>query len=290
MTEGEAGGELRHIVSLALAEDLDVAGDITSLAIFNPDDAGAARVVAREACTVSGLAAAAEVCLQVDPGLSFLPLVADGGAAPAGAEIVRLAGSVISILSAERTLLNFLSRLSGIASLTAAFVKAAAGTSARIAATRKTDPGLRLLEKQAVVHGGGESHRLGLYDALLIKDNHIAAAGGVAAAIARVRASLGADASLEVEVEDADQLRQALAAGAQRILLDNMTPAEAAAAVAAVAGRAVVEASGGISLETVRLYAEAGVHVISAGALTRAAAGIDFSLEVTAGGSRDQSA
>ena len=283
MTEGEAGAELRHIVSLALAEDLDAAGDVTSQAIFNPGDAGAARVVARDACTVSGLAAAAEVCLQVDPDLSFLPLVADGSAAPAGAEIARLAGSVISILAAERTLLNFLSRLSGIASLTAAFVKAVAGTSARIAATRKTDPGLRLLEKQAVVHGGGELHRLGLYDAVLIKDNHIAAAGGVAAAIDRVRASLGADASLEVEVDDADQLREALAAGAQRILLDNMTPAEAAAAVAAVAGRAVVEASGGISLETARSYAEAGVHVISAGALTRAAAGIDFSLEVTAG-------
>ncbi len=283
-TESEEGrAEVRHIVSLALAEDLDSAGDITSKAIFGPDEAGAARIVAREGCTVSGMAAAAEVCLQVDPDLSFLPLIHDGERAPAGAEVARLDGRILSILAAERTMLNFLSRLSGIATLTAAFV-AAAGAKTRVAATRKTDPGMRLLEKQAVVHGGGELHRLGLYDAVLIKDNHIAAAGGVAAAIARVRESLGGGIEIEVEVDDAAQLEEALAAGVGRILLDNMAADEVAACVRTAGGRAVIEASGGIGLAEAASYAAAGVDVISAGALTRSAAGVDFSLEAVADG------
>ncbi|MHB1326452.1 MAG: carboxylating nicotinate-nucleotide diphosphorylase [Thermoleophilia bacterium] len=281
---------LRHIVSLALDEDLDSLGDITSKAIFGPDDAGAARVVSREACVLSGLAAAVEVCLQVDPELIWLPLVEDGQAIPAAAEVARLEGRIISILAAERTILNFLSRLSGIASLTARYVNAVTGTTARIAATRKTSPGLRLLEKLAVVDGGGEPHRSGLYDAVLIKDNHIAAAGGVGAAIEAVRRTLEdriSDRDIEVEVDNIAQLEEALASGAiGQVLLDNMTTAEVRAchelAVARTASweqKPVIEVSGGVSLENVRAYAEAGADVISVGALTRSAAGIDFSLE-----------
>jgi nicotinate-nucleotide pyrophosphorylase (carboxylating) len=271
---------IRQIVTLALAEDLDEAGDITSKAIFGPEDTGAARVITREACVISGLAAAAEVCLQVDPGLTWLPLVEDGQKTPAGAEISRLEGRLVSILAAERTLLNFLSRLSGIATLTAGFVQAIAVTPARIAATRKTSPGLRLLEKQAVADGAGEQHRLGLYDAPLIKDNHIAAAGSISAAVTAVRQALGAEAGIEVEVETAAELEAAIAAGATRALLDNMDPEMVRSCVEMAAGRLVIEASGGINLDNVRDYAEAGADVISVGALTRSAPGIDFSLEV----------
>ena len=281
---------LRHVVSLALDEDLGSVGDITSKAIFAPDDAGAARVVTRDACVISGLAAGAEVCLQVDPDLIWLPLVEDGQAITA-AEVARLEGGIISILAAERTILNFLSRLSGIASLTARYVDAVKGTPTRIAATRKTSPGLRVLEKLAVVDGGGEPHRSGLYDAVLIKDNHIAAAGGVGAAIEAVRRSLGgkvSDHDIEVEVDDIAQLEEALATGAiGQVLLDNMTTAEVRAChelavwrTASGERKPVIEVSGGINLENVRAYAEAGADVISVGALTRSAPGIDFSLEM----------
>lgn len=272
--------EVLKIVVLALAEDLGQAGDITSRAIFAPGDKGAASVFAREAGVVSGLEAAAEVCRQVEGELAFLPLVMDGQPVRAGAEIIRVEGDIIALLAAERTLLNFLSRLSGIATETARYVEAVSGTSARIAATRKTNPGLRYLEKQAVVHGGGEAHRQGLFDAVLIKDNHIVAAGGTGAAIGAVRRSLGEDVAIEIEVDDQDQLQEALAAGVDRVLLDNMTPAEVGACVSLTGGQAVIEASGGINLASVRAYAEAGADVISVGALTRAAAGIDFALEV----------
>lgn len=272
--------EVLKIVVLALAEDLGAAGDITSKAVFAPGAKGAGSVIAREECVVSGLEAAVEVCRQVEGELSFLPLVMDGQPVPAGAEVIRVEGELIALLSAERTLLNFLSRLSGIATETAAYVEAVRGTGARIAATRKTDPGMRYLEKQAVVHGAGEPHRQGLHDAVLIKDNHIAAAGSVTAAIEAVRRALGDETAIEVEVDDRAQLDEALEAGAGRVLLDNMAPAEVAACVGQVAGRAVVEASGGIGLETVRAYGEAGAAIISVGALTRDARGIDFSLEV----------
>lgn len=272
--------EVLKIVVLALAEDLGVAGDITSKAVFAAGAKGAGSVFAREACVISGLEAAAEVCRQVESELSFLALVIDGQVVPAGAEVIRIEGELIALLSAERTLLNFLSRLSGIATETARYVEAVRGTGARIAATRKTDPGMRYLEKQAVVHGGGEPHRQGLYDAVLIKDNHIVAAGSVTAAIETVRRALGAETAVEVEVDDRAQLDKALAAGVERILLDNMTPSEVAACVKQVAGRAVVEASGGINLETARAYAKAGATIISVGALTREAPGCDLALEV----------
>lgn len=271
---------LRRIVTLSLEEDLDATGDITSRAIFAADDIGAARVVTREAGVISGMAAAAEVCLQVDPDLNWLPLVEDGQRVPAGAEIGRLEGRLISILSAERTVLNFLSRLSGVATLTAAYVEAVDGTGAAIAATRKTSPGMRMLEKLAVTHGGGKPHRQGLYDAVLIKDNHIAAAGGVSAAVTALRQELGAAAGIEVEVETTAELEEAIAAGAATVLLDNMAPETVRQCVELAGGKAVIEVSGGIGLGNVRQYAQAGVDVISVGALTRSAEGVDFSLEM----------
>ncbi|MHB8858217.1 MAG: carboxylating nicotinate-nucleotide diphosphorylase [Thermoleophilia bacterium] len=271
---------LRHIVTLSLEEDLDATGDITSRAIFATDDQGAARVITRQACVISGMEAAAEVCLQIDPDLKWLPLVRDGQRVPADAEIGRLDGRLISILAAERTVLNFLSRLSGVATLTAAYVESVEGTGSAIAATRKTSPGLRMLEKLAVTHGGGQTHRQGLYDAVLIKDNHIAAAGGVTAAISALRKELGDETAIEVEVETAAGLEEAIAAGAATVLLDNMAPETVRQCAGLAAGKVVLEASGGIGLGNVRQYALAGADVISVGALTRSAEGIDFSLEM----------
>ncbi|RJQ42709.1 MAG: carboxylating nicotinate-nucleotide diphosphorylase [Gaiellales bacterium] len=277
---GEPGKvELERIVSLALAEDLGAAGDITSKAIFSESASGAARVVTREPCTVSGMAAAAEVCRQVG-GLDLLPLVQDGQAVPAAAEVIHLDGSLRALLSCERTLLNFLSRLSGIATLTRSFVDAVAGTGATVAATRKTGPGMRRLEKEAVVHGGGVAHRAGLYDAALIKDNHIAAAGGLAPAVDAVIRELGGEVEIEVEVDTIGQLAEAAEAAVDWIMLDNMRVEEVRECVALVAGRKKLEASGGIGLDNIREYALAGVERISVGELTRSAPGIDFSMEV----------
>lgn len=272
--------EISRIVELALAEDLGEEGDITSQAIFYAGDMGAARVINREACVVSGQAVGQEICRQVDRDLAWLPLVEEGGHAPVGAEIARLDGKVLSVLAAERTLLNFLSLLSGIATVTRAFVDAIDGLGPRIAATRKTSPGMRLMEKQAVRHGGGDLHRLGLYDAVLIKDNHIATAGGVSKAVMAVRKARGEGEAIEIEVETLDQLQEALEAKVERVLLDNMSPEMVGRAVASVAGRAVVEASGGINLDNVRAYAQTGVDIISVGALTSSAAAIDLSLEM----------
>jgi len=209
-----------------------------------------------------------------------MALVEAGQDVPAGAEVARLEGKLLSILAAERTLLNFLARLSGIATLTRRYVDALEGSRSRVAATRKTSPGMRYLEKQAVLHGGGETHRAGLYDAVLIKDNHIAAAGGVNGAVRAVRDALGGETPIEVEVDTPVQLEEALAAGVEAVLLDNMEPERVRDCVESASGRALVEASGGITLENVRAYAEAGAEVISAGALTNAAAAVDLSLEV----------
>lgn len=273
-------GDIERIVSLALAEDLGDQGDITSKAIFSADDMAAAVIVTREACVVSGLAAGREVCRQLDPDLVWLPLVEDGQEVNSGCQLVRLDGRVISILSAERAVLNFLCLLSGIATLTGRFTAAVAGLSVRIAATRKTTPGLRLLQKQAVVHGGGETHRFGLYDAVLIKDNHIAAAGGVTRAVAAVRRARAEGTMIEVEADTVWQMTEAIEAGVDRVLLDNMEPQTVRECVTTAAGRVIIEVSGGINLENVRDYAEAGPDIISIGSLTHSAPGIDMSLEM----------
>jgi nicotinate-nucleotide pyrophosphorylase (carboxylating) len=267
----------REAARRALAEDLAGYGDLSG-GVFGGD--GAARVVAREGGVLSGTAAFAAVAELVDARLEVTFLLADGEGFAEGDTLATVRGPLAAILAAERSALNFLCRLSGVATLTASYVAEMAGTRARIAATRKTTPGLRALEKQAVVHGGGTPHRFGLFDGAMIKDNHIAAAGGVGAAIERVRAGAAHVHALEVEVDTLEQLDEALAAGAAIVLLDNMDTAQVRAAVARVAGRAVVEVSGGVRLERVRELAATGVDVISAGALTTRAPWIDLALDL----------
>jgi nicotinate-nucleotide pyrophosphorylase (carboxylating) len=267
----------RTAVRRALREDLAGYGDLTG-SVFEGD--GVARVVAREAGVLSGIATLAETARQVDPALIVDVVVQDGERFAAGDTIAELRGPLAAILAAERTALNFLCRLSGVATLTAAYVAEVAGTKARVAATRKTTPGLRALEKQAVVDGGGTPHRFGLFDGAMIKDNHVAAAGGIAPAIEKVRAGGAHVHALEVEVDTLEQLDEAIACGATIVLLDNMDPATVRAAVQRTAGRAVLEASGGITLEHVREYAETGVDIISFGALTTRARWIDLALDL----------
>ena len=261
----------------ALAEDLAGYGDISGAAFTGP---GAARVVAREAGVLSGAAALEATAALVDPRLEVELVVADGQAFAAADTLATLRGPLAAILAAERTGLNFLCRLSGVATLTARFVAETSGTGARIAATRKTTPGLRALEKQAVVHGGGTPHRFGLFDGAMIKDNHVAAAGGVRPAVDLVRAGAAHLHALEVEVDTLQQLDEALEAGATIVLLDNMDTPTVRRAVARVAGRALVEVSGGVRLGRVRELAESGVDVISVGALTTRAPWIDLGLDL----------
>ena len=278
MTERSYRVAARIAARRALREDLAGYGDLTGSAFEGVG--GLARVVAREPGVLSGLAALEETALQVDAALVVEASIHDGGRFAAGDVVAVLRGPLAGILAAERTALNLLCRLSGVATLTARFVAETSGTKARIAATRQTTPGLRALEKQAVVHGGGTPHRFGLFDGAMIKDNHVAAAGGVAAAMARVRAGAAHLHALEVEVDSLEQLDEALACGATIVLLDNMDTQTVRTAVARVAGRALVEVSGGVRLERVRELAEAGVDVISAGALTTRAPWIDLALDL----------
>jgi nicotinate-nucleotide pyrophosphorylase (carboxylating) len=218
---------------------------------------------------------------MVDPGIEVEVATADGAEVERESIVWDARGRARSILTAERTALNFLGRLSGIATLTAAYVDAVAGTSARIVCTRKTTPGLRALEKYAVRCGGGWNHRFGLDDAVLIKDNHLAAAGGVCEAVQRVRRAVGHTVLVELEVDTKAQLEKGLAAGVDAVLLDNMSPGELAECVALVGGRITTEASGGVTLDTVREIAQTGVDLISVGALTHSATSLDLSLELS---------
>jgi nicotinate-nucleotide pyrophosphorylase (carboxylating) len=277
MSERSYRAAARMAARRALREDLAGYGDLTG-SVFAGD--GAARIVAREAGVLSGAAALEETARLVDPALAVEVFVHDGERFAARDAIAELRGPLAAIFAAERTALNFLCRLSGVATLTAQYVAETAGTGARIAATRKTTPGLRALEKQAVVHGGGTPHRFGLFDGAMIKDNHVAAAGGVAAAIAQVCAGAAHLHALEVEVDTLEQLDEALAGGATIVLLDNMDTATIRQAVERAAGRAVIEVSGGVRLERVRELAEAGADVISAGALTTRAPWVDLALDL----------
>jgi nicotinate-nucleotide pyrophosphorylase (carboxylating) len=284
-TSGQDAG-VAELVRRALAEDLGD-GDWTTLWTVDGDLERDAVIVAKEALVVSGTRPAVEVFQAVDPDLNVLVDLADGASARPGDTVLSLSGKARSILTAERTALNFLGRLSGIATATRRFAQAVEGTGARIIDTRKTTPGLRLLEKEAVRHGGGTNHRVGLFDMVLIKDNHIAAAGGIREAVDRVRASNERDLEVEVEVTDLDQLAQALDCGVGRILLDNMDPEGLRRAVAAVEAwsgpRPVLEASGNVTLATVRAVAETGVDLISVGALTHSAPTADLSLRISLG-------
>lgn len=264
----------------ALAEDLGEAGDVTSAATVSAGAVAEATVVARDAGTIAGLDVAAQVFAIVDDELKWSPEHRDGEAVAAGTVVATASGRTRSLLTAERTALNFLGHLSGIATETRRYVDAVAGTGARIVDTRKTTPGLRSLEKMAVRSGGAGNHRFGLYDAVLIKDNHIAAAGSAGDAVRAARAATGHTMTIEVEVETLDQLRDALAAGPDVVMLDNMDLATMRRAVSLVDGSAVVEASGGIGIDQVRSVALTGVDVISIGRITHSAPALDVALEL----------
>ena len=270
---------VERAVAAALEEDLGQAGDITTDPIIPAHATAEAEIVARKEGVIAGLDLAAASFKALDPDAQFVADVADGAHVAAGARLARVQGKARALLSAERVALNFLGHLSGIATLTAAYVAAIEGTKARIACTRKTTPGLRAFEKYAVRAGGGINHRFGLYDAVLVKDNHIAAAGGLAQALAKLRARTGHLVKVEVEVDTLDQLDEALHFPIDAVLLDNMDAATLKKAVALVNGRVLTEASGGVSLETVRKIAETGVDLISVGALTHSAARLDLALE-----------
>lgn len=268
------------IVRRALEEDLGRAGDLTTDLVVSSEDRLSARVVARAPGTVAGLIASECAFRLIDRSVHFEPIVPDGAMVSAGDAIALVEGRARALLSAERVALNFLGHLSGIATATREFVQRVDGTKARIVCTRKTTPGLRILEKYAVRCGGGFNHRFGLDDAVLVKDNHIAAAGNLGTALARVREGAGHMVSIEIEIDTLSQLEEALSLGAKIILLDNMTPAELARAVKLTRGRAVLEASGGVSLTAVREIAETGVDFISAGAITHSARNLDVSLDL----------
>lgn len=270
---------IEPVVRAALAEDLGRAGDVTAMACIAPDARLSAVFAARKPGVLSGIACARLAVLALDPAATFEAVAADGDAIGPGAPLARVEANARALLSAERTALNLLGRLSGVATLTRAYVDAVAGTRARIVDTRKTTPGLRHLEKYAVRCGGGVNHRFGLDDAILIKDNHIAACGGVGEAVRRAKAFAGHLMKVEVEVDGLDQLEEALRHGPDVVMLDNFGPKALAEAVRLAAGRAVLEASGGVNLQTVRALAETGVDVISVGALTHSAPVLDIGLD-----------
>ncbi len=263
----------------ALQEDLGRAGDVTSELTIPADQKAMARLQARKPGHIAGLIAARIAFGLVDPSLTFTVASPDGSKVESGTLIATIAGPARAILTAERVALNFAGHLSGVATATAALVEAVKGTKARIVCTRKTLPNLRILQKYAVRCGGGFNHRFGLDDAVLIKDNHIAAAGGIAPVLERVRAGLGHMTKIEIEVDTLAQLEEALSLGADTILLDNMTPDDLRRAVGSAKGRAVLEASGNVTLATVRAIAETGVDYISSGAITHSATNLDIGLD-----------
>jgi nicotinate-nucleotide pyrophosphorylase (carboxylating) len=277
---------IRNAVEQALAEDLGGRGDLTTDATVTASARARATFGARKAGVIAGLDVAEAAFHALDGNAIFERVVDDGDAVAAGTVVARVSGPARVLLTGERVALNFLCHMSGIATLTRRFVDAVAGTGARIADTRKTTPGLRAFEKYAVRCGGGANHRSGLYDAILIKDNHIVAAGGIEQAIAAARAHAGHMVKIEVEVDDLDGLEKALRFPIDAVLLDNMNPATLARAVEIVGGRCLTEASGGVNLETVRAIAESGVDLISVGALTHSAPILDLGLdfETDAGG------
>ncbi|HWK32844.1 MAG TPA: carboxylating nicotinate-nucleotide diphosphorylase [Hyphomicrobium sp.] len=269
-------------VAESLSEDLGLGGDITTEATIPAGTRASAVIAARKGGTVAGVQLAKAAFKMLDPFAEFETIVGDGGKVEAGAIIARVSGDARALLTAERTALNFLGHMSGIATLTARYVEAVAGTGTRIIDTRKTTPGLRALEKFAVRCGGGVNHRFGLFDAVLIKDNHIEAAGGIGPALKRARRHAGHMVKVEIEVTSLDELDDALKLAPDAVLLDNMSTDLLKAAVAEVAGRVITEASGGVTLKTVRAIAETGVDLISVGALTHSAPVLDIGLDFNA--------
>ena len=280
MTNLPAAFDLDAFVAATLAEDLGEAGDITSAAVIPADARFRAVMGSRDAITVAGLPIAAAFFRALDPDVAITTVVEDGAAVAAGTVLMTIEGAARAILTAERSALNTVQHLSGIATLTGAYAQRLRGTGATLLDTRKTLPGLRLLEKYATRMGGAQNHRMGLWDAAMIKDNHVAVAGDIGEAVRRARdAGIG---RIIVEVDRVDQIEPALAAGATWLLLDNMPPAVLRGAVTLVGGRVPTEASGGVTLETIRVIGETGVTYVSVGRLTQSAPAADIGLDVGA--------
>ena len=271
---------IEPVVRMALAEDLGRAGDVTAQACIPAGTRMKAVFAARKPGVLAGIGCVRAALRALDPSATIRAPLADGAAFEAGAVLAEVEADARALLAAERTALNLLGRLCGIATLTRTYVQAVAGTGAVVTDTRKTTPGLRALEKHAVACGGGTNHRFGLDDAVLIKDNHVALAGGVGEAVRRARGAVGHLMKVEVEIDRLDQLDEAVAEGPDVIMLDNFSLEDLRSAVARVAGRITLEASGGVTLQTVRAIAETGVNVISVGALTHSAASLDIGLDV----------
>ncbi len=269
-----------ELIAIAYREDLGETGDVTTAAVIDPRHQSSADLVARQAGCIAGLSVVEACFLHIDAAMTMERHTADGDVVEGGSTLATVSGSTASILTAERVALNLLGRLSGIATATRAYVDAVSGTGARISDTRKTTPGMRALEKYAVASGGGRNHRFGLYDAVLIKDNHIAAAGSIADAVHAARASVGPTVTVQVEVDTIDQLAAVLATDADAVLLDNMGTDDLVASVELVGGRMLTEASGGVTIESVRSIAETGVDVISVGWLTHSAPALDVGLDL----------
>ena len=277
--------EIESLIDLALREDLGENGDVTSNCILNSYDEGQASIIVKKDGIIAGLPIAEWVFKKVNPGLKVQNRVEEGSKVQRFEEIVRIIGPLAGILTAERTGLNFLQRLSGIATLTAEFVRKVAGTKVRILDTRKTTPGFRVFEKYAVRAGGGGNHRFGLYDMVLIKENHIAAAGGIASAVEQTRGNMknrNLNLKIEVEVRNLSEVEQVLNLAVDRLMLDNMSLQKIREAVKLANGKVELEVSGGVTLETVREIAETGVNYISVGALTHSASSLDLSLLIDA--------
>ncbi|HEX9777937.1 MAG TPA: carboxylating nicotinate-nucleotide diphosphorylase [Geopsychrobacteraceae bacterium] len=269
--------EIERIVRTALEEDIGL-GDITTEVTIAPGTVARAELVAKEDFTLAGIDVAARVFTMLDADVAFEKLLEDGQQIKRGDVLAWIKGSAAVLLQGERVALNLLQRMSGIATMTAAFVREVEGTGAVIVDTRKTVPGLRALDKYSVRMGGGRNHRIGLFDGVLIKENHVAAAGGVGVAIRRARQKLPHTLKIEIETRNFDEVGEALAAGADIIMLDNMSLDEMSEAVARIDKKALVEASGGVNLESVRGIAETGVDIISVGALTHSVRGADISM------------
>lgn len=272
---------LAKIIETAINEDLGLAGDITSQAIMPDDRPGSAVIIAKQNGVVAGLFVVEAVFRRIDPSLFYEGAIVDGAVVEPGQIVARLDGNLLSILTGERVALNFLGHLSGIATLTSHYVAKTSTYGAEVKDTRKTLPGLRPLEKYAVLVGGGKNHRFGLYDAVLIKENHIQAAGGVAEAIELIRQNLEGDLPIEIETETIEQVKGAVEAGADTIMLDNMDAAAISEAVKLIDGRALVEVSGGVNLNNIEEIAKAGPDFISVGGITQSAIAFDFSLLTT---------
>ena len=268
---------LDRLIEQALHEDIHT-GDITTQAVVPGRRPASARLIAKEPLVLAGIHVAEMVFRKLDPSVTFVARIPEGSSAGKGDVLATIEGNASDLLMAERVALNLLQRMSGIATLTSRYVEAVSGTKARIVDTRKTTPGLREIEKYAVRVGGGVNHRTGLYDGVLIKENHIAAAGGIAEAVSRARAYIPHTLKIEIETETRSQVEEALAAGADIIMLDNMDCGAMRDCVALIAGRALVEASGGVNLDSVRAIAETGVDIISIGALTHSPRAMDISM------------